>query len=276
MKLDSWVLDVVLCVFFLLMLREGRLVLGKERTSIFLWGSILWTAIIENVMVILGGYDYFAYAGYYTFGGRTIDGYGGWFSWALYVPLAICLGWFLLSLPVLLMSIRIFGDRRSIWVKAAFAGLMLVSFDMLLDPISVVNEWWRWTSPGFYLRGVTLGNYIGWFFLLFFFGAIFERTVLQKGGFAWPTSCSFSLPYTSWRLTLHFRSWTTRPSHRTWYTASSWPHRFTPSISSSSSLRAGTWPPSRRKSPSGKEQQTSQMGCRELFTALTASLQNTE
>lgn len=185
MKLESWVLDVVLWVFFLLMLREGRLVLGKERTSIFLWGSILWTAIIENVMVILGGYDYFAYAGYYSFGGRTIEGYGGWFSWAMYVPLAICLGWFLLSLPALLMSIRILGNRANIWVKAAFAGLMLVSFDMLLDPISVVNEWWRWTSPGFYLRGVTLGNYIGWFFLLFFFGAVFERTVLQKGGFAW-------------------------------------------------------------------------------------------
>jgi hypothetical protein len=185
MRLDSWVLDVVLYVFFLLMLREGRLVLGWKRTSIFLWGSILWTAIIENTMVILGGYDYFAYADYYTFGGKVINGYAGWFSWALFVPLAICLGWFLLSLPALLISIRILGEERSIWIKAAFAGLMLVSFDMLLDPISVVNEWWRWTSPGFYLRGVTLGNYVGWFFLLFFFGAIFERTVLQKGGFGW-------------------------------------------------------------------------------------------
>jgi uncharacterized membrane protein len=54
---------------------------------------------------------------------------------------------------------------------------------MLLDPISVVNEWWRWTSPGFYFRGVTVGNYIGWFFLLFYFGALFERTVLQLKGF---------------------------------------------------------------------------------------------
>lgn len=185
MKLESWVLDVILYVFFLLMLREGRLVLGRERTSLFLWGSLLWTGIIENVMVIFGGYDYFAYAGHYSFGGKVINGYGGWFSWALFVPLAICLGWFLLSLPALLISIRLLGEKRSIWVKAAFAGLMLVSFDMLLDPISVVNEWWRWTSPGFYLRGVTLGNYIGWFFLLFFFGAVFERTVIQNGGFAW-------------------------------------------------------------------------------------------
>ncbi len=185
MKLDSWVLEVVLYGFFLLMLREGRLVLGRERTSIFLWGSILWTGIIENAMVILGGYDYFAYADYYSFGGKLIDGYAGWVAWILVVPLAICIGWFLLSLPALIISLRILGDRRSIWLKAAFAGLMLVSFDMLLDPISVVNEWWRWTSPSYYLRGVTLGNYIGWFFLLFFFGAVFERTVLQKGGFRW-------------------------------------------------------------------------------------------
>jgi len=185
MKLESWVLDVILYVFFLLMLREGRVVLGRERTSTFLWGSILWTGIIENAMVILGGYDYFAYADYYRFGGRVIEGYPGWFSFLLFVPLAICLGWFLLSLPALLISIRLLGEGRNIWIKATFAGVMLVSFDMLLDPISVVNEWWRWTSPGYYLRGVTLGNYIGWFFLLFFFGAVFERTVLQQKGFAW-------------------------------------------------------------------------------------------
>jgi Carotenoid biosynthesis protein len=185
MKLESWVLEAILYAFFWLMLREGRLVLGHQRTSIFLWGSLLWTGTIENAMVILGGYDYFAYVDYYRFAGKVIEGYAGWVAWVLVVPLAICLGWFLLSLPALLISIRMLGERRSIWVKAAFAGLMLVSFDMLLDPISVVNEWWRWTSPGFYLRGVTFGNYIGWFFLLFFFGAVFERTVMQRKGFVW-------------------------------------------------------------------------------------------
>lgn len=185
MKLESWVLEVILYAFFVLMLREGRLVLGRQRTSLFLWGSILWTATIENAMVILGGYDYFAYANHYRFAGKVIEGYAGYVAWILVVPLAICLGWFLLSLPALVISIRLLSEKRSIWIKATFAGLMLVSFDMLLDPISVVNEWWRWTSPGYYLRGVTFGNYIGWFFLLFFFGAVFERTVIQKRGFAW-------------------------------------------------------------------------------------------
>jgi uncharacterized membrane protein len=183
MRFDSWVFEIVLFAFFLLILREGRSSLGKEKTSIFLWGSLLWTGIIENLMVILGGYDYFAYANYYTFNGKLINGYAGWISWILFVPLCICLGWFLLSFPALIISIRLLGEKTSIWIKAAFAGAFLVSLDMLMDPVSVVNEWWRWTSPGYYLRGVTIGNYIGWFFLLFFFGAVFERTVFQRKGF---------------------------------------------------------------------------------------------
>jgi uncharacterized membrane protein len=183
MRLESWVLDGVLLVFFLLILREGRIAMGREKTAIFLWGSLLWTGIIENLMVILGGYDYFAYANYYTFGGKLINGYAGWFSWVLFVPLCICLGWFLLSFPAIIISIRLLGNKTNIWIKAAFAAIFLVCFDMLMDPISVVNEWWRWTAPGYYLRGVTVGNYLGWFFLLFFFGAVFERTVLQLKGF---------------------------------------------------------------------------------------------
>jgi hypothetical protein len=184
MRLESWVLDSVLYIFFVLILREARVVFGRERTSIFLWGSILWTGIIENLMVCLSGYDYFAYANYYRFGGRVIEGYAGWFAFLLFVPLCICLGWFLLSLPAFVISDRLLGNRN-IWLKASLASVTLVSFDMLLDPISVVNEWWRWTSPGFYLRGVTVSNYIGWFFLLFFFGAVFERTVIQLKGFGW-------------------------------------------------------------------------------------------
>ena len=183
MRIESWVLDAVLFILFILILREGRLVLGREKTSIFLWGSLLWTGIIENLMVIMGGYDYFAYADYYSFGGKVINGYAGWVSWILFVPLCICLGWFLLSFPAMIISIRLLGKKTSIWIKGGFAAIFLVSFDMLMDPISVVNEWWRWTSPGYYLRGVTVGNYIGWFFLLFFFGAVFERTVLQHKGF---------------------------------------------------------------------------------------------
>ena len=78
MKIDSWVLEMLLLIFFVLIYRESRIVLGKERANIFLWGSIIWTGIIENVGVSIGGYDYFGYADSYSFGGRIIEGYAGY------------------------------------------------------------------------------------------------------------------------------------------------------------------------------------------------------
>ncbi|MEW6443928.1 MAG: carotenoid biosynthesis protein [bacterium] len=182
MRLDSWVMELFFLPLVYLVMREARIVYGRERASIFFWGSILWTGTIENLAVMLGAYDYFAYANYYSFGGRVIQGYGGWVAWILFVPVSICLGWFFLSFPALMVSIRLLGDRANIWLKAAFAGLILVSYDVFFDPLAVVNQWWRWTTPALYIRGVPLSNWIGWFFLLFFFGALYERTVLQQKG----------------------------------------------------------------------------------------------
>jgi len=184
MRIESWQYDLVFFFFSFLMLREGRRIYGRHEASIFLWGSLLWTGIIENANVVLGAYDYFAYANYYSFGGKLIQGYGGWVSWILFVPLAACLGWFLLSFPAFLISNELLPNR-SIWLKSGFAAFLLVSWDVFFDPMAVVNEWWRWTTPGFYWHGVPLGNWIGWFFLLFFFGAIYERTVIRRKGFRW-------------------------------------------------------------------------------------------
>ena len=184
MRIESWQYDLVFFFFAFLMLREGRKIYGRQEASIFLWGSLLWTGIIENVNTILGAYDYFAYANYYSFGGKLIQGYGGWISWIVFVPAAACIGWFLLSLPAFMISGELLG-KRNIWLKSTFAASMLVSWDVFYDPMAVVNEWWRWTAPGFYWHGVPIGNWIGWFFLLFFFGAIYERTVVQRRGFRW-------------------------------------------------------------------------------------------
>ncbi len=182
MRIESWVYDLVFFIFFWLMLREGRKIYGREKASIFLWGSLLWTGIIENANTIVGGYDYLAYANYYSFGGNLINGYGGWVSWILFVPLAACLGWFLLSFPAFMISLQLLKDR-SIWIKSAFAAIILVSWDVYFDPMAVVNEWWRWTMPAYHYHGVPVGNWTGWFFLLFFFGATYERTVIQLKGF---------------------------------------------------------------------------------------------
>ena len=86
MRIESWQYDLVFFFFAILMLMEGRKIYGRQGASIFLWGSLLWTGIIENVNTMLGAYDYFAYANYYSFGGKLIQGYGGWISWIVFVP----------------------------------------------------------------------------------------------------------------------------------------------------------------------------------------------
>lgn len=185
MRFESWVLELLIFTTFVLMLKEGRAVLNRKQVSIFLWGSILWTGIIENAFVLLGGYDYYGYSGYYAFGGKVIKQYAGYSSWILVVPLAVCLGWFIQSLPVFIISDRLCKNGTSIWIKSALAAIILVSYDLVQDPLSVVNEWWRWTSPSAYINGVPVANYVGWFFLLFFFAGIYEKTVILQKGFSW-------------------------------------------------------------------------------------------
>ena len=184
MRVESWQLEIVNYLFFGLVLWAGRKIMGKEKASLFLWGSLIWTLSVENAMVIRGAYDYFAYANYYCWNGKLIAGYSGWTSTILFVPLGVCLGWFTLGLPAFIISDRLL-PKSNMWVKAIIASIMMVSLDMVLDPLSVVNEWWRWTVPGYYLKGVGTENYIGWFFMLFFYAGVYERTVIERGGFAW-------------------------------------------------------------------------------------------
>ena len=184
LRIESWMFETMMVAFTFLFIWQGRKLLGREKTSIFLWGSLIYTGLVENLMVINGAYDYFAYANYYGTAGKVIPGFSGWAFMMLFVPVSVSLGWFVFSFPAFIMADRLLSGRN-IWLKASVAAVMLVSLDMLLDPVAVVNEWWRWTVPGCYLRGVSVGNYIGWFFMLFYFAVVYERTVIERGGFGW-------------------------------------------------------------------------------------------
>ncbi len=184
LRIESWMFEIVLYLLFILVFWAGTKIIGREKTSLFLWGSLIWTLTVENAMVMIGAYDYFAYANYYCWAGTSIPGFSGWSCMVFLVPLSISIGWFIFGLSAFIISDRLL-PRGNIWIKAVVASVMMVSLDMLMDPISVVNEWWRWTVAGFYFRGVSVGNYIGWFFMLFFFAGIYERSVIERGSFAW-------------------------------------------------------------------------------------------
>lgn len=125
LRIESWMFEIVLYLFFALILWSGRKVLGREKTSLFLWGSLLWTLTVENIMVIKGAYDYFAYADYYCWADKLIPGFSGWACMVLFVPLSISLGWFIFGLPaqaLRLQPVRPFQQRLPDALRPAVPG----------------------------------------------------------------------------------------------------------------------------------------------------------
>jgi hypothetical protein len=45
--------------------------------------------------------------------------------------------------------------------RAALAALLGISLDLLMEPVAVRRQLWRWTPPGAWL-GVPMGNFVGW------------------------------------------------------------------------------------------------------------------
>lgn len=99
------------------------------------------------------------------------------------VPLAIPLSWFYMLVASLVIVARMSGhgprDRLAVWQWAFAAGLLMVAWDVALDPAMAVTGHWAWGDgsdlralgvPGwlvtFYSRdvfyGMPLGNWLGW------------------------------------------------------------------------------------------------------------------
>lgn len=71
------------------------------------------------------------------------------------VPLLIGINWVWVSIGATQIA-RIF-KLPNIWYRALVAGMIVVIFDVLLEPVAITLGWWVW--PG----GVGLANYISWF-----------------------------------------------------------------------------------------------------------------
>ena len=50
----------------------------------------------------------------------------------------------------------------------------------MIDPVAVANNLWQWLNPSIYVIGVPIYNWVGWFFLVFFYDLTFNYTVLNN------------------------------------------------------------------------------------------------
>jgi uncharacterized membrane protein len=70
----------------------------------------------------------------------------------LTVPLIVPLGWFALTLAATLLA----GGRA--WL----AGLLMVAWDVGLEPLMTAERYWRWNDPAPLWAGAPVQNFLGW------------------------------------------------------------------------------------------------------------------
>ena len=147
-----------LLVFAVAVLHAGRR-LGWKRMLILLALTFGVSLLFESVGVmtglVYGPYHYTEQLGTKFLG---------------LVPLFVPLGWFLMSYPSFVIADWIipssltFGKR--VLGIAALGGLIMTSWDLVVDPVRVQSGQWVWEARGQYF-GVPLQNYLGWWLTTF-------------------------------------------------------------------------------------------------------------
>jgi uncharacterized membrane protein len=149
-------------------------VYGKTNAAYFIFGAILGTSLIENFAVLEGSYTYFTHVGY--FGGS----FGGYLLWVGAAPLWVDAGWIVVVLSIFIISHEVLLKGRSPLAQAAFTGLFAMNMDLVIDPVAVANNLWNWTEKSFYVLGVPVDNWLGWFLIASVFDLIFNATILRE------------------------------------------------------------------------------------------------
>jgi uncharacterized membrane protein len=97
------------------------------------------------------------------------------------VPVVIPLSWFLMALPSYVLAMRTFPDPGRAVRRILFASLLLMTWDLALDPaMSYLTPYWRWADTGPYY-GMPWLNLLGWYVT----GLAIITAIDRMGGSAW-------------------------------------------------------------------------------------------
>jgi putative membrane protein len=88
------------------------------------------------------------------------------------VPYLIPVAWFLMMYPSLVIARTVFGKSTragKILLTAAFGGVVMTSWDLVMDPSMVLGGHWIWDGPlsSRVYFGIPLQNYWGWWLTTF-------------------------------------------------------------------------------------------------------------
>ena len=152
----------------------GARTFGRTRAAVFLLGSVLWTAPVENFAVLRGAYTYYGYAG------KILPNYPGYLMWVGLVPFWVVLGWFVFAMSGFLIFHGVLLTKRRALLQAAASGIFAVNIDLMMDPVASSNALWVWLTASFKVVGTPLFNLVGWFLLIFFYDLIARHTIMDS------------------------------------------------------------------------------------------------
>ncbi len=130
---------------------------GGRRAAQLIVLALLGTLAVEAVGVATGGV-FGAYHYSLDFGPLFLG----------LVPYVIPVVWFYMLYPAYVLADRLVNREdglRPVQV-AAVAGLVMVAWDLALDPVMVARGHWVWDQPGAYF-GIPLQNFWGWWLTTF-------------------------------------------------------------------------------------------------------------
>lgn len=112
------------------------------------------------------------------------------------VPLGVGLGWAVLLASVMPLSERLLGRATAAWRLALVDGALAVALDLGLDPLvsGAPLRMWIWRGEGmtpyrFWLFGVPLFNFVGWFVLVFACSLELRLVAGRARPWAWLGAC---------------------------------------------------------------------------------------
>lgn len=127
---------------------------GLPQASLLFGLTFLISLLFEGASV-LGGLIYGQY--HYTdrLGPQFLD----------LVPYVIPAAWFMMLYPAYIVAswlVRPGLDRWRAGLRAsALVGLILITWDLVMEPLMTSRQLWVWDQPGFYY-GIPLQNFAGW------------------------------------------------------------------------------------------------------------------
>ncbi len=127
------------------------------RDALILWAILGITALAIETSAIITGFPY-GHFGYSELLGFKLFGYTPWTVALAWTPLVI--GAYAVAAGLIGKQISAISDRRSA-LRIVLTAVLLVMFDVVLDPGAVKLGFWRYAdASGFY--GVPLSNFLGW------------------------------------------------------------------------------------------------------------------